>query len=320
MKSIKYSVFVLITISFLLFPGLVFGTLLVSPFKIYTNMPDNSQYASDYDPYPLHGDQWGNMMCGPTSAKNSMIWLAENFPEYSKLKQKKVGDTWVDMTDQEMIEELARKMRPDWDWENDNFPGVYDDQFVEGKKAYAEARRLKLDIKWMKNESLNRDWGTETIGEPTLEWIVHEINEDEDVEISTPNHWVTIDTGSYLVDPFWVTVAGYVGESFLDSNDNGFWDEGETFYDNQWDSELYDFGIMPYENPGFYDFFLYISDPASGNDGWQLAQTIEGKLYVGGLGYIETVVSESPVPEPATMLLLGTGMLGLAGIRRKLKK
>ncbi len=32
------------------------------------------------------------------------------------------------------------------------------------------------------------------------------------------------------------------------------------------------------------------------------------------------VVSASPVPEPTTMLLFGTGLIGLAGIRRKRKK
>jgi PEP-CTERM motif len=31
-------------------------------------------------------------------------------------------------------------------------------------------------------------------------------------------------------------------------------------------------------------------------------------------------VSASPVPEPSTLLLLGSGILGLAGIRRKFKK
>jgi len=274
--------------------------LTVSPFKSYSTMPDNSQYAGDYTPAPAHGTHWGNMMCGPTSAKNSMVWLSgmAGYQKYGvdRLTKKRVGDQWVAMTHAEIIEELAKKMVPGWDWDNNNFPGVTDSEFLAGKKAYAEARGVTLDIKWMTKTTLGLAWGTETLGNPTWEWIRHEIDEDEDVELAIPGHWVT--------------ASGYMAEKFDDDNGNGVWDPGETFYD---ENEL-DLGLG---TTGVYDYFLRYSDPGDLYTGamWGLATTTGGVLTVGGLGVIEVAVSESPVPEPVTMAGL---LLGLASVARYL--
>jgi hypothetical protein len=57
---------------------------------------------------------------------------------------------------------------------------------------------------------------------------------------------------------------------------------------------------------GFYDAFLWVMHNAPGIDSYMPLQ---------GSG-----VAEVPIPEPTTMLLLGSGLIGLAGFRRKIRK
>jgi hypothetical protein len=60
---------------------------------------------------------------------------------------------------------------------------------------------------------------------------------------------------------------------------------------------------------------LYTIDPSNGQ-----ATLIGGIGFalVSGLTFVE--VGGGKVPEPTTMILIGSGLLGLAGLRRKFKK
>ena len=72
---------------------------------------------------------------------------------------------------------------------------------------------------------------------------------------------------------------------------------------------------LPDNNYGASSYLDLAAEAVDCVNGW----TNNGRVKVAvNLG--QNILVASPVPEPATMLLLGTGLIGIAGIRRKFKK
>lgn len=182
---------------------------------------------------------------------------------------------------------------------------------------------------------------------PTWEWIKNERAKGEDVEIGytyaikKDGNWY-IDGGHWEVfkggedQGHFVTIAGY-GEPFTDLNGNDSWDTNEPFTDivtnGLFDSDIAILHDPERDDGGIYsrsfieEFFgdLY---PVS-DDFYEIAEITFSPLKVPLIkfnrqldgydlyGLVDIAVSQSPIPEPSTFLLLGSGLAGVIVLGRK---
>lgn len=133
------------------------------------------------------------------------------------------------------------------------------------------------------------------------------------------------DSGSTFDDDVTVTANAYFYQSYTNNFVKGEWSNDGINY-----NEFYYF-YNPSSDPAGYHIDVALSD--SGYTGSsdlfvrftlhrESGNSIAVQLFRAMSGRDEFVVTGSvnPIPEPATMLFLGSGLIGLAGARRKFKK
>ena len=76
-------------------------------------------------------------------------------------------------------------------------------------------------------------------------------------------------------------------------------------------------GALPASYPLTFDINYYLDGRFVGHEGYQITAW---NTYTPPNGFNQVEYNSNAVPEPATMLLLGFGLVGLAGARRKFKK
>jgi PEP-CTERM motif len=219
--------------------------------------------------------------CGATSAVNSFVYLQNLYPGvYTTPLVPKAGATATQAEMAAVANDLAQRM-------GTRPSGTSIEDFILGKMAYLEAKNkgrtkygAQLTLEW---DSIAPKPGfVNDKTPPALSFIAAEIKAGEDVE---------------------AFLAGPAGRHFITLTGISYDDQTNT-------------GTLSFVDPlGGKDTTVNITG-VDANKLIHIQYTFEGVLedFV-----IASVVTESPVPEPSVVVLLGSALVGLVsvGLRRK---
>jgi hypothetical protein len=139
-------------------------------------------------------------------------------------------------------------------------------------------------------------------------------------------------TGMYInytgviTDITWTTVFADTATSITSNNYDSHKADGDGYFDIlfSWGQPGFDAGdifIFDASASGITaDLFNAMSVPGGGSGTWTVAAHVQSIGEGEDSGWMAGNPSSVPVPEPATMFLLGSGLVGLAGFRRKFRK
>jgi len=122
-----------------LLPGRARSDVLNSDEVFKACLPDFDQFVG--------GEDWSEMMCGPTTAANAFYWLAVNRNLPGLLKD---GEGKDYTGERALIEDLAEQMAGNRDF--DKFPGVSPKELLAGKYKFAKARNLHKKLVYYRSE------------------------------------------------------------------------------------------------------------------------------------------------------------------------